>query len=120
MGAQLPAKAFYATVTCVTQHNPDGTDRQKLIKDCRIGDRLRLVRDPDHPSDSNAVKVCLLSEEQIGCLRTEVTAEVGPTIDAGGKLEAEIIRLSSGGRLSKRPRGVKILIRWLPDDDQDS
>ena len=64
------------------------------------------------------VWVCRLSGEQIGCLRKETTAEVGPRIDAGLRFETEIIHLSGGARLLKRPRGVKILIRWFPADAQ--
>jgi hypothetical protein len=119
MAAHFPAKAIYATVTCLTVRNPDGKARQKLVKDCHVGDKVSLVRDPDHPSDPNAVRVCRLSGEQIGCLRKETTAEVGPRIDAGMRFETEIIRLSGGSRLSKRPRGVKILIRWFPAASQD-
>ena len=119
MTDRFPAQAIYATVTCLTERNGDGTARQKLIKECHVGDKVSLVGDPDHPSDPNAVRVCRLSGEQIGCLRKETTAEVGPRIDAGLRFETEIIRLSGGSRLSKRPRSVKILIHWFPAADQD-
>ena len=119
MADHTPAKAIYATVTCVTQRNPDGALRQKLIKECHVGDRLQLVRDPGHPIDPHAVRVCRTSGEQIGCLRKETTAEVGPRIDAGMRFETEIVRLSRSSRLPKRPRGVKVLIRWFPAEDQD-
>jgi hypothetical protein len=118
MADHFPAHAIYATVTCVNQRNEDGTPRQKLLKECHVGDRLRLVRDPDHPSDPHAVRVCRLSGEQIGCLRKESTAEVGPRIDAGMRFETEIIHLSGGSRLLRRPLGVKVLIRWFPGKDQ--
>lgn len=119
MSDRFPAKAIYATVISVTQCNDNGTPRQKLLKDCHVGERLNLIRDRDHPSDPHAVRVCRLSGEQIGCLRMETTAEVGPRIDAGMRFETEIIRLSGGARLATRPRGLKVLIRWFPAECQD-
>jgi hypothetical protein len=83
-----------------------------------VGEQLRLVRDPGHPTDPNAVRVCRLSGEQIGCLRKETTAEVGPRLDAGIRFETEIVRLSGGSRLLKRLWGVKVLIRWFPAEGE--
>jgi hypothetical protein len=113
MTDHFPAKALYATVACVTRRNDDGKPRQKIIKECHVGEELRLIRDPDHPSDPHAVRVCRISGEQIGWLRKETTAVVGPRIDAGTRFETEIIRLSGGSTLLRRPRGVKVLIRWF-------
>jgi hypothetical protein len=119
MGSQFPAKAIYATVSCVTRRNSDGTPRQKLIKECHVGEKLCLIRDPDHPTDPHAVRVCRLSGDQIGCLRKETASEVGPRMDAGKRFETEIIRLSRASMLPRRPRGVKVLIRWFPAAGQD-
>ncbi len=102
-------KAFHTKVVGVTFNNDDGTSRQKILRKCRVGESVRLIRWPmkKHP---NAVKVMRETGEQLGYLSSEVAESLVPDMDKGAKLEAKISFLTGGGLLLKRTRGCNIRI----------
>ncbi len=104
------SRSFHTKVVDVTHPNPDGTSRQQIIRRCRRGEALLLVREPDNLFDSNAVKVCRETGEQIGYLYREVAEEVAPLLDAGKRVEAVISSLTGGGWFSGKSPGVNLLI----------
>lgn len=106
----MSIKSFFSKVAGVTKANPDGTDRQKILKRCKEGDALRLERDPDNPYDKNAIKVCLQSGEQIGWLSKELASNMTALMKGGYQIAAEITDLTGGGFLSKKTRGCNIKI----------
>jgi hypothetical protein len=59
-------RVFYEQVHGIKFKNTDGTSRQEIIKDCREGEELALVPEPDNPFDPGAVKVCRKNGEQLG------------------------------------------------------
>ncbi len=55
--AREPIKSFSTKVVGVTYPNPDGSDRQKIIRKCRPGEALALVHEPNNRHDENAMAV---------------------------------------------------------------
>lgn len=100
-------KPFFSKVACVTHRNSDGTDRQKILKNCRAGEKLKLIHEP-MTQDKNAVKVCRESGEQIGWLNQILAAEIAPRLDGGSRVDAEISEITGGGLFSEKGRGCNI------------
>lgn len=65
-------KTFQTKLVGVTHINTDGSSRQAAIEDCRIGELLVLIREPDNAYDSRAVKVCRKTGEQLGYLKASI------------------------------------------------
>lgn len=72
---------YYTKVAGVTQKNDDGSDRQKILKKCRAGEKVNLIRDPENPHDKNAIKVCRESGEQLGWINKDVAENFAVAID---------------------------------------
>lgn len=89
------SSTFHSKVVGVTYQNDDGSDRQKLLKKCKVGEKLNLIREPV-PEDENGVKVCRLNGEQIGWLKRAVAREITSLLYAGGEAEVEITDLTGG------------------------
>lgn len=89
---------FITKVVGVTFMNPDGTDRQKILSKCKIGEPLRLIREPDNPYDEDAIAVFRQSGEQIGYLPSRVVGEgdLAVHMEKGGEVTARISRIDAG------------------------
>ena len=62
-------ECFYDTYIAGANHpNSDGTPRLEVLRRCRVGETLKLVREPENPhqSDLCAIKVCRENGEQLG------------------------------------------------------
>ena len=57
------------------------------------GDRVCLLREPNNPHDSNAIKVNLQTGETLGYLTKEYAAVLAAQIDAGVCVDAQISRI---------------------------
>ncbi len=101
---------FYSKIRGVTHKNPDGTSRQQLLKRCKVGQPLKLVREHDNPFDENAVRVLTMKGKQLGYLGGEAAEEIAPRLDAGGRVDCEISDLTGGGWFRKKTRGCNIKI----------
>lgn len=110
-------KSFFSKVAGVAHKNPDGKDRQEIIKKhCKPGMDLILKREIENPYDSHATGVWIKakslfssSEFQIGYLNRMVAKEVAEHIDSGGKARAKITTIT-GDTKGKKTRGVNIEI----------
>jgi len=102
-------RSWRTRVVGVTKENTDGTPRQRVIRDCREGERLLLLREPRNPYDSNAIKVCRLSGDQIGYISSDVAERMADEMDAGKRFSARIENIT-GGSSAKRSLGVNIVI----------
>lgn len=60
----------------------------------KVGDTLGLVREPNNPHDSKAVRV-EWSGQQLGYLPRAENAAVAAEMDRGGRVEARIAKLRS-------------------------
>ena len=104
----LPAfHPFRTTLVGVDAINADGTGRQRWIAQCRLGDRVALVRELGNRYDPSAVAVRCMTGEQIGYLSRKCAAETAPFLDAGCQARAEIVGLT-GGTPGEPTRGVSI------------
>lgn len=102
------------------QRNLDGSDRQRIIKECKVGDEIRLVREANNPYDENAVALLTARGRQIGYLERETAEDVAALMDDGAHPTAVIAKIL-GGTGEKPHRGVVIDVRWsgeshLPTD----
>jgi HIRAN domain-containing protein len=99
-------RSFRLGVAGESYDNPDGTSQQSIIRRCRVGEPVQLIRDPDNQHDMLAVKVCRQSGEQIGHLprghglwRKIMDGRVSAVIDG-----------VHGGTRGKPSRGVVLAI----------
>ena len=107
--------SFNSKVAGVTYKNPDGSDRQEIIKKrCKPGMALMLKRELDNPHGDNATGVWIKtkslfssSEYQLGYLNSSVAKEVVEHIESGRTARAKIANITGGTR-SKKTRGVNI------------
>ena len=107
--------SFYTKVVGVAFQNLDGTDRQKILRKCRIGEQLALRREYDNPKDPDAIGVYRLNGEKIGHISSDIVSS-GPlqnglaeAMDMGCKAYAEIKDIT-GGQSDKPTFGCNIII----------
>ena len=63
-------------------------NRQKIIRRCRDGEPIYLVREPDNPYDPNAIILCRGDGTDIGYIPTQQAAEIAPRLDRGSPVTA--------------------------------
>lgn len=95
------------------QRNADGTSWQQIIKQCRVGETVTLLREPSNRYDGNAVAV-LTRHGQIGYVARDDAEEVARRLDWGEQPECMIARILGGTR-DKPNLGVVITVSWLED-----
>jgi single-stranded-DNA-specific exonuclease len=89
-------------------------DRQAVVALLTEGERVSLIRDPDNPFDSNAVKVVRWDHRQIGFLDRELARIMAPRMDRyGGPFKATVSRLT-GGYYPRSSLGVMVRF-YLPE-----
>jgi len=97
-------------VVGVEKRNDDGSSRQALLKGCKRGEQLQLVRDYGNRQNKNAVMVCRVGGRQIGYLSSWIAEQVAQDIDKGKSVVAMVATVSGGGWLFKRKRNVDVTI----------
>jgi len=95
--------SFYCKIVGVTFGN-----RQVLINNLYVGQKLLLIRDPNNQYDSNAIKVCIDSTKVLGHIPKETAINLAKAMDIGIRYEAEVSNITGGGSLNY---GVNILIK---------
>ena len=102
-------KPFHTKLMGVTVTNDDGRNRQEIIeKDVYEGVELFLDREPDNPSDSNAIAVVTsVFEDKVGYLSREVAEEIAPFMDRGQLVTCQVANITGGG---DKTLGVNVLI----------
>lgn len=106
-------------VVGVSHKNPDGTDRQSIIRDlCGAGCRLNVFREPNNPhsADGTAVSLWLTARGrhwQLGYIRDGLSADVTEHLNKGGAVSVLVLEVT-GGTQDKPSRGVNIQIELIP------
>jgi hypothetical protein len=100
VSAQERSKSFFTTVAGVTFEG-----RQRIVARCSVGERLILVRDPNHPVDKGAIKVMRLNGQQLGFVPAHVSrggdsSGLASRMDRGEKYQCRIGSLTGGGEKS--------------------
>lgn len=77
----------------VRDNNPDGTDRQSILAQCKKGEPLRLVRYPDHP---DGIRVFRESGELIGHVENwiQVYCYLRHDMDRGHEFRAKVLEIT--------------------------
>lgn len=92
----------------MTHENADGTDRQRVIRGCRLFENLVLDHEEDNPHDSNAVRVCRINGPQLGYLNSGLAEEIVEKSESGYHF-AVFIKDLTGGKKGQSV-GVNLLI----------
>lgn len=93
--------------------NFDGSDRQREIARCRIGEAVQLVREPDNRHDANCVQVLSSRGVQIGNIGRDNAEWIAERMDNGGHVSAVIDGIADGGA------GLLGVVLTLSTDDQN-
>ena len=114
--------SIIAYVIGVTYANADGSSRQEIIGNCRKGDELILLREPNNPYDMNAVKVCTLRKQgflsrllrrkpvlsQLGYLSEYVASRIAPLMDEGVYVQAVVNEIEQSEKVETGHSGTVI------------
>jgi hypothetical protein len=100
---------LFTKVVGVTHRNHDKTSRQRIIRECLVGEAVMLNHEDDNRFDVNAVGVLRLTGEQIGYLGARLAADVVRRAANGHTFTAYICSLT-GGEEGTPTRGVNLLI----------
>jgi hypothetical protein len=86
---------FATKVVGATYNNPDGINRQQIIKMCTAGEKIKLIRESNNPHDVCAIGVFRESGEQLGYLARHVAAypELAYHMDIGGEVSARVKKI---------------------------
>lgn len=88
------ANSFSVSIRGVSHKNNDGTNRQEIIKDLKIGQTVNLIADPMNKYDRNAVAVFTTTGIQIGFLPSD--ARDSSSLLRGEPIFATIQKLIGG------------------------
>jgi hypothetical protein len=106
-------KSFFTKVAGTTHEG-----RQHIIVNCRVGESLMLVREPNNPVDSGAIKVMRLNGEQLGYIPAHVSrggdrSGLAYKMDKGDQFQCRIKDITGG--YDGLYRGVNIEITEADD-----
>lgn len=97
-----------AAVGC-SYENDDGSSRQLELAECRPGDRVELVRQPNNPHAPLAVAIFTASSTCVGYLSRDRAARIAPKIDRGYPVNAIVERVK-GAHLPDATLGLVMRI----------
>ena len=81
---------FYIEASGVTKKNDDGSDRQEILKHCRPGEILLLVREAEDFHEDGVIKIIRSNGEQIGVVGKNTADKIAQDMDWGFHFRAEI------------------------------
>jgi single-stranded-DNA-specific exonuclease len=85
--------------------------RQRIVARLRVGEEVKLVRDPYNSYDSNAIKVVNMAGQQVGFLSREIVSDLARKMDRGHRYKCTISSVT-GGNLGQN-YGANVLIEEL-------
>ena len=89
---------YYLKVAGVTFKNPDGSDRQLIIRNLNAGDRLYFIAEPDNPYDSKAVRIETEDGQQVGFVPQKYNSQIFDNlIYHRGEYTLTVSALTGGG-----------------------
>jgi hypothetical protein len=114
--------SIIAYVIGVTYANADGSNRQEIIANCKKGDDLILLREPNNPYDKSAIKVCTLKKQgflsrllrrkpvlsQLGYLSEYVASKIVPLMDDGVHVQAVVSEIEQSEKVETGHSGTVI------------
>jgi hypothetical protein len=104
-----PVRHFHTKIVGVSHRNPDGSERQRLIRDCQVLETLELDHEESNPNDPNAVRVLRKTGQQLGYLRAELAAEIVSKAKSGYRFVV-FIKDITGNERKGQSLGVNLLV----------
>lgn len=112
------SKTFVVRLRGASYQNEDGTDRQKLISQCKAGSSLILRAEPQNPHDRHAVAVLNQQGQQLGYLPSD--ARDASAISRGEGISAKVEKRIGGPKWWHLIFGIKrhygLLIRLTKEE----
>lgn len=97
--------------------NDDGSSRQDELRQCRPGELVELLREPDNPHDPLAVAVLTMRGVKVGYLNRERAGWIGSKIDRGYDVRAIIERVK-GSHLPGAALGLVLRVNMEGDEPE--
>lgn len=96
------------------ESNPDGSQRQELLKACHIGDRVELRGHSKRRDGETVVHVHRRDGPQIGSLGARAARDVGESLRNGLRVEALIADIHKGTRFPGTREAILKITRERP------
>jgi hypothetical protein len=106
-----PIKTFFTKIVGTTAKRKDGTRGQDFICDCRVGEVLDILPEPDNKVDSNAIRIYRENGDQLGYFSADVAAAMMPCLCRGWTYRVSVGSISGGGL--GRNRGINLKVDVL-------
>lgn len=87
----------HSKVAGVTKNNPDGRNRQDILKTCKSREKLTFVREPNNPYSKNAVAI-YRGADMLGYVNEDFAATIAPMIDSGAVVTGNISSITGGDK----------------------
>lgn len=97
--------------------NEDGTSRQAELAECRPGEQVELVREPDNPHDPRAVAIFSRRGVRVGYLRRDRAVWIGSKIDRSYDVRAIVERVK-GSHLPGATLGLVLRVNMEGDEPE--
>lgn len=107
--AQCLIRHYHTKVVGVTFENEDGSDRQEIIAQCTLLEKLRLEYDENHRKHPKAIRVHRENGDQLGYLNSELAEEILQKAKMGYAFLVQIKNLT-GGIEDAENLGVNLII----------
>jgi hypothetical protein len=104
---------FYADVDGTTERNPDGTERQSIIRQIKPLETLHLCDELKNPLDPNVIAVLRDNGQQVGWLPDLYAPELRKDFTAGYRFMVIAVSIT-GGRPKQPALGVDLCIISVP------
>jgi hypothetical protein len=96
---------FKARVAGVTHRNPNGVNRQSLLRKCSAGEVVGLRREPENPYDRFAIVVLNANSQVLGYIPAG-DRRLAEHIDRGGETRATIVAITGGPNIFQKLLGL--------------
>lgn len=97
--------SFYIKAVGVTFEN-----RQRVIRNIKVGDKLQFILEPTNPYDRYAIKIVTMDGKTIGYVSKDYNKTIFNEISLGRKYNLTICSITGGGFNSSY--GVNILVEF--------
>lgn len=104
-----PALYSVFKIRGVSFPNDDGSERQAIIRRCRLGEYLLTRRDRDNGFSRNAIGVFREGGDQLGNVPEYVARDFAPLMDSGMESTAILLNITGGTR-DKPTCGVNVVM----------
>jgi hypothetical protein len=86
-----------------------------ILPELRLGEHVRLIRDPGNRADRNAIRVETESGKQIGFINRDAAQQLAPVLDRGTTVDAYVSALEGGAFAQGDRLTVGVSIAGAPD-----